>query len=150
MMVPAGVRRRKASGHFIDRDQYCDTIVGMPKLPVLETVPTAQACCAPLSSAPLTAEDAAQLSMRLKALADPARLRMVSLLLVSETGELCTCDVTEPLGLSQPTISHHFKKLAEDSEIPYQTLINLYLRDCASSRRRLAMNWTAQRGRLGA
>lgn len=113
MMVPAGVRRRKASGHFIDRYQYCDTIVDMPKLPVLETVPTAQACCAPLSSAPLTAEDAAQLSMRLKALADPARLRMVSLLLLSETGELCTCDVTEPLGLSQPTISHHFKKLAE-------------------------------------
>ena len=84
----------------------------MPKLPVRETVPTAQACCAPLTSA-LTAEDAAQLSMRLKALADPARLRMVSLLLVSATGELCTCDVTEPLGLSQPTISHHFKKLAE-------------------------------------
>ena len=44
----------------------------------------------------------------------------------------------------------YFKKLAEDSEIPYQTLINLYLRDCAASRRRLAMSWTAPRGRLGA
>ena len=51
--------------------------------------------------------------------------------------------------LDQSTIAY-FKKLAEDSEIPYQTLINLYLRDCASSRRRLAMNWTAQRGRVGA
>ena len=51
--------------------------------------------------------------------------------------------------LDQATIAY-FKKLAEDSEIPYQTLINLYLRDCASSRRRLAMNWTAQRGRVGA
>ena len=51
--------------------------------------------------------------MRLKALADPARLRLVSLLLVSKNGELCTCDVTEPLGLSQPTISHHFRKLTE-------------------------------------
>ena len=51
--------------------------------------------------------------------------------------------------LDQATIAY-FKKLADDSEIPYQTLINLYLRDCASSRRRLAMNWTAQRGRLGA
>jgi ArsR family transcriptional regulator, arsenate/arsenite/antimonite-responsive transcriptional repressor len=50
---------------------------------------------------------------RLKALADPTRLRLVSLLLVSEAGELCTCDVTEPLDLSQPTISHHFKKLTE-------------------------------------
>ena len=51
--------------------------------------------------------------------------------------------------LDQATIAY-FKKLSDDSEIPYQTLINLYLRDCASSRRRLAMNWTAQRGRLGA
>jgi hypothetical protein len=70
---------------------------GMPQLPVLETVPTAQVCCAPLTSAPLSVQDAAELSMRPKALADPlARLRPVSLLLVSETGELCTCDITEP------------------------------------------------------
>ena len=81
----------------------------MPKLPVLEIVPTAQVCCAPLTASPLSVEDAAELSMRLKALADPARLRLVSLLLSSENGEMCTCDVTEPLGLSQPTISHHFK-----------------------------------------
>jgi ArsR family transcriptional regulator len=85
----------------------------MPKLRVLEAVPTAQVCCAPLTASPLSAGDAVQLSMRLKALADPARLRLVSLLLSSENGELCTCDVTEPLGLSQPTISHHFKKLTE-------------------------------------
>jgi ArsR family transcriptional regulator len=84
----------------------------VPKLPVLQPVPTAEVC-APLRSAPLSVEDATQLSMRLKALADPARLRLVSLLLVSENGELCTCDVTEPLGLSQPTISHHFRKLTE-------------------------------------
>ena len=84
----------------------------VPKLPVLEPVPTAQVCSAPLTS-PLSVEDAARLSMRLKALADPARLRLVSLLLVSENGELCTCDVTEPLGLSQPTVSHHFRKLTE-------------------------------------
>lgn len=85
----------------------------MPKLPVLGPVPTAQVCCAPLTSAPLSSQDAVELSKRLKALADPTRLRLVSLLLASEDGELCTCDVTEPLGLSQPTISHHFKKLAE-------------------------------------
>ena len=85
---------------------------GVPKLPVLEPVPTAEVC-APLRSAPLSVGDATQLSVRLKALADPARLRLVSLLLVSENGELCTCDVTEPLGLSQPTISHHFRKLTE-------------------------------------
>ena len=51
--------------------------------------------------------------------------------------------------LDQATIAY-FKALAEDAGIPYQTLINLYLRDCASSRRRLAMAWTAQRGRLDA
>ena len=51
--------------------------------------------------------------------------------------------------LDQATIAY-FKTLAEESEIPYQTLINLYLRDCASSGRRLAMNWKAQRRRLGA
>ena len=84
----------------------------MPKpLPVLDPVPTAQVCCVPLTASPLSAEDAIELSARLKALADPARLRLVSLLLASENGELCTCDVTEPLGLSQPTVSHHFKVL---------------------------------------
>ena len=51
--------------------------------------------------------------------------------------------------LDQTTIAY-FKKLAEESEIPYQTLINLYLRDCASSKRRLVMNWTPQRRRVGA
>ena len=51
--------------------------------------------------------------------------------------------------LDQATIAY-FKKLAEESEIPYQTLINLYLRDCASAKRRLAMNWTPQGRRLGA
>lgn len=51
--------------------------------------------------------------------------------------------------LDQATIAY-FKRLAEELEIPYQTLINLYLRDCASSKRRLAMNWTPQGRRLGA
>jgi uncharacterized protein (DUF4415 family) len=51
--------------------------------------------------------------------------------------------------LDQATIAY-FKKLSEEAEIPYQTLINLYLRDCASSKRRLAMSWPPQRRRLGA
>ena len=48
-----------------------------------------------------------------KALADPARLRLVSILLASDGQEACTCELTEPQGLSQPTVSHHLKKLAE-------------------------------------
>jgi len=80
---------------------------------VLDPVPTAAACCAPLSSTPLGQEEAELLAVRLKAVADPARLRLLSLLMASPDREACTCDLTEPLGLSQPTVSHHLKKLAE-------------------------------------
>ena len=86
----------------------------MPKpLPLLDPVNTAATCCVPLSQAPLSATDARQLATRLKALADPARLRLLSLLLASDGQQACTCELTEPLGLSQPTVSHHLKKLAE-------------------------------------
>jgi ArsR family transcriptional regulator len=96
---------------FID---FTATMGGMPKpLPLLDPVLAAATCCAPLSQAPLSADEALQLSARLKALADPARLRLLSLLLASDGEEACTCELTEPLGLSQPTVSHHLKKLAE-------------------------------------
>ena len=70
-------------------------------------------CCPPLSSAPLSESDAEVLAGRLKALADPARLRLMSLVLASDAGEGCICDLTDPLGLSQPTVSHHMKVLVE-------------------------------------
>ncbi len=76
------------------------------------TLPLVQpACCAPLTRARLSADEAVVLAARLKALADPARLRLVSLLSASPDGEACVCDLTEPLGLSQPTVSHHLKVL---------------------------------------
>jgi ArsR family transcriptional regulator len=81
--------------------------------PVLDISPTAEACCAPLAQEPLTPDQAQELAGRLKALADPARLRLLSLLLASDGQEACTCDLTEPLGLSQPTVTHHLKKLAD-------------------------------------
>ena len=85
----------------------------MPKpLPLLDPLPTADLCCTPLASAPLAADEAEELAVRLKAIADPARLRLLSILLASDGLEACTCDLTEPLGLSQPTVSHHFKTLA--------------------------------------
>jgi ArsR family transcriptional regulator, arsenate/arsenite/antimonite-responsive transcriptional repressor len=88
--------------------------MGMPKpLPLLDPVATAATCCSPLSQAPLSAGDAQQLATRLKALADPARLRLLSLLLAGDGQEACTCELTGPLGLSQPTVSHHLKKLSE-------------------------------------
>lgn len=71
------------------------------------------ACCAPLAEAPLSEADAEVLAGRLKAVADPARLRVLSLLLAAPAGEACTCDLVEPLGLSQPTVTHHLRRLAE-------------------------------------
>lgn len=82
------------------------------RLPLFDVTPGVT-CCAPLSAAPLTVAEADQLATQLKALADPTRLRLVSMLLASENQEACTCDVTAPLGVSQPTVSHHFRKLAE-------------------------------------
>lgn len=69
------------------------------------------ACCTPLLSAPLDVEQAAELASAFAALADPVRLRLLSL--VAEAGEVCSCDLQEPLGKSQPTVSHHTKVLSE-------------------------------------
>jgi ArsR family transcriptional regulator len=65
------------------------------------------------TTSPPTATDAAALVRSLKALADPARLRLVSLIAASPDRELCVCDLTGPVGLSQPTVSHHMKVLGE-------------------------------------
>ena len=79
-----------------------------PALPLLDM----SDCCAPLGLAPLSAADADDLATRFKALADPGRLRLLSMLMTAPDGEACTCDLTGPLGLSQPTVTHHLKKLA--------------------------------------
>ncbi len=76
------------------------------------TEPTAPArCCAPLHVAPLDEHDATELAGVLKALADPVRLRLMSMIASAPTGEMCACDLTGPLGRSQPTISHHLSQL---------------------------------------
>jgi len=72
---------------------------------------TAAACCAPLLQSPISDGDAETLATALKALADPARLRLLSLIQSQPDGEACVCNVTQPLGLSQPTVSHHLKVL---------------------------------------
>ena len=76
-------------------------------------LPRADTCYAPLLREPITASQAAHLGRLLKALADPTRLRLVSMVAAHEDGEACVCDLTEPLGLTQPTISHHLKILVE-------------------------------------
>jgi ArsR family transcriptional regulator len=85
----------------------------MPKsLLVLDPVGTA-ACCPPLSREPLSAEQAAQVAPMLKALAEPVRLRLMSLIASHPGGEACVCDLNDAFDLSQPTISHHLKVLHE-------------------------------------
>ncbi|GCE77038.1 ArsR/SmtB family transcription factor [Cellulomonas biazotea] len=80
---------------------------------LLPVVATGGACCTPLTSDAITEDDAARLARTLKALADPARLRLLSLIAAHEGAEACVCDLTEPVGLSQPTVSHHLKQLVE-------------------------------------
>lgn len=62
---------------------------------------------------PLDAEQAEELARTLKALADPARLRLLSIVAASANEEACVCDLTEPVGLAQPTVSHHLRVLTE-------------------------------------
>ena len=83
----------------------------MPKaLPVLDDV--SPICCAPLSSTPdFPLDDAVRLAVRLKALADPARLRLIAFMLNQPNQEACTCDLAPAVGLSEPTVSHHLKTL---------------------------------------
>jgi ArsR family transcriptional regulator, arsenate/arsenite/antimonite-responsive transcriptional repressor len=72
----------------------------------------AVACCAPLAAVALTDEEAAATADLFKALGDPARVRAVNLLATSDE-PVCICELMEPLGLSQPTVSHHMKKLLD-------------------------------------
>ena len=75
----------------------------------MREIATFEACCAPLAAAPLDAGQAEDMAGALRVLADPARLRLVSLL--ASGGEACVCELVVPLGLSQPTVSHHLKVL---------------------------------------
>ncbi|RKE17093.1 helix-turn-helix transcriptional regulator [Streptomyces sp. TLI_171] len=82
----------------------------MIELPVVE--PEAVPCCPPLSSAELSGADAVRMAAMFKALGDPVRLRLFSKVASHEGGEACVCDIQD-VGVSQPTVSHHLKKLRE-------------------------------------
>ena len=79
------------------------------ELSPVETV----ACCSPLLAEPLTTGQAERMAPLLKALADPVRLRLLSLVAAHADGEACVCDLNDAFELSQPTISHHLKVLHE-------------------------------------
>jgi ArsR family transcriptional regulator, arsenate/arsenite/antimonite-responsive transcriptional repressor len=83
-------------------------------LPLLDASgPAGAVCCPPLSAAPLSAADAPTLAQAFAALGDPVRLRLMSLLMTADGGEVCACDLVEPVGRSQPTVSHHLKVLRD-------------------------------------
>jgi ArsR family transcriptional regulator len=79
-------------------------------LPVIEEL---EVCCPPLLSGLISQEDAAVAARIFKALAEPARVRLISTIAARGEGGACVCDLVEPLGLSQPTVSHHLKILYE-------------------------------------
>ena len=70
-------------------------------------------CCGPLTGDVISPGDAEQLARKFKALADPTRVRLLSLIAAHEGGEACICDLNDAFDLSQPTISHHMKVLHE-------------------------------------
>ena len=74
-------------------------------------------CCAPLAREPLTGDQAVELARVFKAMGDPVRLRLLSLIASHEGGEACVCDLTPYFDLSQPTISHHLKVLQENGQL---------------------------------
>ncbi len=84
----------------------------MPKaLPLLDT--TAPVGCAPLASGPVGPDDALEIALRLKALADPVRVRLMSLIIAGSEQGVCTCDLAPAVGVAEATASHHLKQLRD-------------------------------------
>ncbi|MFS3128196.1 ArsR/SmtB family transcription factor [Nocardioides sp. Bht2] len=80
------------------------------QLPLLNA---AETCCQPVTGGALAAEDAERIARMFKALGDPTRVRLLSLIAAQPDREACICDLVDPVGLSQPTVSHHMKQLVE-------------------------------------
>jgi ArsR family transcriptional regulator, arsenate/arsenite/antimonite-responsive transcriptional repressor len=82
----------------------------MPKtLPVMDI--SGPVVCSPVAAGPLSDEAALEIALRLKALADPVRVKLVSLLFSSEVGEVCSCDLATAVNVSESTVSHHLSQL---------------------------------------
>lgn len=79
----------------------------------LDDIEALAGCCSPVTAGVVTDEVAVSLAKMFKALGDPARVKLISLIAASPDGEACVCDLTGPVGLAQPTISHHMKQLVE-------------------------------------
>lgn len=106
------VARYNDSPRYIDNCQYVwdDWLMSAT---VMDSASAIAACCSPLTGGSLEPAAAEQLAHVFKALADPARVRLLSMIAAAQGAEACICDLTEPLGLSQPTVSHHMKLLVD-------------------------------------
>lgn len=80
-------------------------------LPVL--TPTAVTCCSPVTGGLIDDKAAESLARMFKALGDPTRVKLLSMIAAADAQEACICDLTDPVGLAQPTVSHHMKLLVE-------------------------------------
>lgn len=90
----------------------CDrlTLMATSLLPVIDDL---AACCSPVTGGVLKPAQAERLAQVFRALGDPTRVRLVSLIAAHDNAEACVCDLTDPVGLSQPTVSHHLKLLVD-------------------------------------
>jgi ArsR family transcriptional regulator len=96
----------------IDSGRYVDTPIDERQYVLVKLIQTIDAgCCPTVLEAPLDEDEAERLAASLRVVADPARLRLLSL--IGASGEVCVCDLTDVLGLSQPTVSHHLKVLTD-------------------------------------
>ncbi len=91
----------------------CDKDIDLCQSVPVKPIATLTGACPPLLAGPLDADEAAGLAQALKVIADPARLRLLSLIQAQPASEACVCHLTEPLGLTQPTVSHHLKVLLD-------------------------------------
>jgi ArsR family transcriptional regulator len=85
----------------------------MTASPIQKVTTVEAACCSPVTNGILTHAEADQLARTLKAIADTTRLRLLSMVAAHDNGEACVCELIDPVGLSQGTVSHHMRVLVE-------------------------------------
>src|SRR5262249_46644371 len=99
--------------HRRERIDGCQCVAEELLMPKRKVATIADDCCPSVLAARLDERDATELARGFAALADPVRLRLLSVLSAAEAGEVCACDFIEPLDRTQPTVSHHLKVLTD-------------------------------------
>jgi ArsR family transcriptional regulator len=94
-------------------DTLSDTSMGVNMCCMKLVAEITEACCPQVLRNPLDAQEAEEMAQALRVIADPTRLRVLSILASAKDQEGCVCDLTEPLGVGQPTVSHHLKVLSD-------------------------------------